>query len=144
MAVAACPAAEGSARGCQRDSQGTGFCRQNGGLGCPGGAQLPACHGSKFMPPFPSLPSSHLPITPPWWPPGRGPGGAPGGAGTGTQVPVTCCQHQLGERRTGRAASSPSSPSPACGRAWAQQEGKCVSKKHSHLQGESDGVLEIS
>lgn len=82
MVVAACPAAEGSARGCQWDSQGTGSCRQDGGLGCPGGAQLhalqagaTACHGSKLMPPFPSLPTSHPRLAPPRWPLGRGPGG---------------------------------------------------------------------
>lgn len=109
MMVAAYPVTEGSARGFQWDSQGASSCRQDGGLGCPGlgcpasrpagghdhlpwwqinaSLPLPLC-----IPPVPhttSVAAREVPL-----------GDAPGGAGT--QVPVTCSQRQLGERRMQR------------------------------------------
>lgn len=107
MAVAACPAQRALWRMPAR-SAGTGSCRQDGGLRCPGGAQphalwagTTASHRSKLMPLLP-------PSLPPCFPPaprttsvatGEGARGAPGGAGT--QVPVTCSRRQLGWRRMG-------------------------------------------
>lgn len=70
-------------------------------------------------------------------------GGGQGAPGGGTQVPITCSQrlHQLGERKLGQ--GSLALTLLKCGRAGIQQKGKRDSENHSHLQGESSGVLEI-
>lgn len=136
------PCRRGLCRGCQRDLRAP--CRQDGGLGCPGGAQphalradTTACHGSKLMPPL--FPPSLLPTRPSHHPRGRWGGGTRwlGDTGACHLLPAPAEGEEDGEGRL----IALTHPLPACGRT--QQERTCVSAQHSPWQEESLTWLQI-
>lgn len=146
MAVAASPV-QRALRRMPAGSAGTGSCRQDGGLGCPGGAQphtlwagtITSHYRSKLMPP---LPASHPLLAPPQWPPGREPGGRPVAQGHRCLSPAPGASWGRGGW-----GQQPALPHPLFlpdwGRVCTLQEEEPVFKKHSHLQGVSGGVFEI-